>query len=116
MDADKDGTITFKEFLMFQSITAPTTQPLQPEELIELAFDMYDEDGDGFVTADEMRDSLTNMFKAKGLDVKSGEITETINKRIENLLKIADSNGDGQLTKDEIVSACRQDPSLLVMF
>lgn len=75
MDANKDGTITFKgkhikvatnngtEFLLFQSITAPTTQALQPEELIELAFDMYDEDGDGYVTSQEMHDSLTNMFK-----------------------------------------------------
>lgn len=77
---------------------------------------MYDEDGDGYVTADEMRSSLTNMFKAKGLDVKSTEIIETINKRIENLLKIADANGDGQLTREEILRACKQDPSLLVMF
>lgn len=45
MDGDGNGEISFKEFLTFQSITAPTTQPLNPQELIELAFEMYDEDG-----------------------------------------------------------------------
>ena len=39
--------IQFKEFLLFQSITAPSAEPLNPMELIDLAFDMYDEDRDG---------------------------------------------------------------------
>ncbi|KAL0485529.1 calcium sensor [Acrasis kona] len=111
MDANKDGTITFKEFLLFQSITAPTTKAMQPEELIEIAFEMYDEDGDGYVTLKEMKESLTNMYKAKGLDVTDENII-----RIENLLKIADANNDGQLTREEIFKACKQDPSLLAMF
>lgn len=40
MDRDGNGTITFKEFLIFQSITAPTNSSLNPEELIDLAFSM----------------------------------------------------------------------------
>jgi neuronal calcium sensor 1 len=124
MDQNKDGTITFKEFLIFQSITAPTTTPLNPDELIDsiylffiiVAFDMYDEDNDGYVTAEEMKESLTNMFKARNLDVSSKEVTNTINQRIENLLVLADENGDGKLTREEIQKACKKDPSLLVMF
>lgn len=116
MDANKDGTITFKEFLTFQSITAPTTQPLQPSELIDMAFDMYDEDQDGYVTEQELRDSLTNMFKARNLDVTSKEVQKTINQRVQNLLALADENGDGKLTREEIQKACKKDPSLLVMF
>lgn len=41
MDQNKDGTITFKEFLIFQSITAPTTTPLRPEELIDRKEKMF---------------------------------------------------------------------------
>jgi Ca2+-binding EF-hand superfamily protein len=63
-----------------------------------------------------MRDSLTNMFKAKNLDTKDPSIKKTINQRIENLLSVADENGDGKLTKEEILKACKKDPSLLVMF
>jgi len=116
MDKNGDGKITFKEFLMFQSITAPTTKPLEVKELIELAFTMYDEDNDGYVTAEEMRDSLTNMFKAKGLNTDSPEIKKVIDQRIKNLLELADENGDNMLTAEEIMKACEKDPSLLVMF
>jgi Ca2+-binding EF-hand superfamily protein len=77
---------------------------------------MYDEDNDGYVTAEEMKESLTNMFKARNLDVSSKEVTNTINQRIENLLVLADENGDGKLTREEIQKACKKDPSLLVMF
>ena len=42
-DQNKDGTITFKEFLIFQSITAPSRKSFDPEELINMAFNMYDE-------------------------------------------------------------------------
>jgi neuronal calcium sensor 1 len=42
-DQNKDGTITFKEFLIFQSITAPSRKSFDPEELINMAFAMYDE-------------------------------------------------------------------------
>jgi len=116
MDQNKDGTITFKEFLIFQSITAPTVTPLNPDELIDMAFDMYDEDNDGYVTADEMKESLTNMFKARNLDVTSKEVKNTIEQRIQNLLILADENGDGKLTREEIQKAYKEDPSILKSF
>lgn len=42
-----------------------------------VAFSMYDEDSDGYVTVDEMRDCLTNMYKAHGQDVTSTEVSES---------------------------------------
>lgn len=116
MDQNKDGTITFKEFLVFQSVTAPSQKPIEPEDFIEMAFTMYDEDNDGYITENEMLESLTNMFKARNIEVKSVEVKKTITTRITTLLKIADQNGDKRLTKDEILGACKKDPSLLVMF
>lgn len=41
MDHDKNGNISFQEFLMFQSVTAPTTTPLQQEELIDCMLYIY---------------------------------------------------------------------------
>lgn len=112
----QDGTVTFNEFLIFQSITAPTLQPLRPEELIDLAFDMYDKNGDGLVTPEEMTESLFDMFKAKGMDCTLPEVQASIHQRVENLLRLADSNNDGALTREEIMRACQKDPSLLVIF
>lgn len=71
---------------------------MNPMELIDLAFDMYDEDGDGFVTVDEMRECLHNMFKAKGMQVSTSVVQSQIDNRINNLLNIADKNRDGKLT------------------
>ncbi|KAL9652228.1 hypothetical protein ABK040_011888 [Willaertia magna] len=116
MDQDRSGTITFKEFLMFQSITAPSNNDIEPAELIELAFSMYDGDGDGYVTIDELRDSLKNMYKAKGIDVSSRDIKEQIETRINKLLEAADKNNDGQLTKEEIINATKNNPALLQLF
>lgn len=76
---------------------------------------MYDEDGDGYVTEKEMIDSLTNMFKAKNINVSSPEIKKTIQSRVANIIKLADENGDRKLTREEILKACKKDPSLLVM-
>lgn len=124
MDQNKDGTITFKEFLFFQSITAPSSKNMDPEDLINsiffifnvlVAFEMYDEDGDGYVTETEMIESLTNMFKAKNINVTSPEIKKTIVSRVNNIIKLADENGDRKLTREEILKACKKDPSLLVM-
>ncbi|KAF0983193.1 hypothetical protein FDP41_010258 [Naegleria fowleri] len=116
MDQNKDGTVTFKEFLFFQSITSPSSEPMNPMELIDLAFDMYDEDGDGFVTVDEMRECLHNMFKAKGMQVSTSVVQSQIDNRINNLLNIADKNRDGKLTKEEIFLACEKDPQIVAMF
>lgn len=44
------------------------------------------------------------------------QVIDTINNRIKNLLLIADENGDGKVTREEIQKACKKDPSLLVMF
>jgi Ca2+-binding EF-hand superfamily protein len=43
-----------------------------------VAFAMYDEDSDGYVTVDEMRDCLTNMYKAHGEDINSVEVSENL--------------------------------------
>ena len=77
---------------------------------------MYDEDNDGYVTEKELRDSLTHMFKARNLDVKSQKVQNTINSRVETLIAAADEDSDGKLTKEEIQKACKKDPSLLIMF
>ncbi|KAL9647955.1 hypothetical protein ABK040_008223 [Willaertia magna] len=114
MDQDKSGIVTFKEFLMFQSLTAPTnTTQSNPLDTIDLVFSMYDEDGDGFITINELRDSLTNIYKTQGIDVSLDKVKEQIEQRVNNLVKAIDSDSDGKLTKQEITDACTKNPNLL---
>jgi Ca2+-binding EF-hand superfamily protein len=116
MDQNNSGTVTFKEFLFFQSVTAPSTKPVEPEDLIGIAFLMYDIDQDGYITREEMKECLTNMFKARNLDVTNTNTIRTIESRVDTLIKLADKDGDDKLTQAEIIESCKKDPTLLVMF
>lgn len=89
---------------------------LKKLELIEVAFDIYDCDGDGLVTRAEMTDSLFNMFRAKGVDCSAPEVQASIHQRVDNLFRLADTNQDDALSREEIIRACQKDPSLLVLF
>jgi Ca2+-binding EF-hand superfamily protein len=40
-------------------------------------------------------------------------VRQSINHRINLLMLKCDKNGDGQLTKEEIKQACRDDPSIV---
>jgi Ca2+-binding EF-hand superfamily protein len=138
MDADRDGRITFEyvlhiygsldmvllltqteeiysEFLWYMAITSPSNQDnqAQMDELIDMCFLMYDEDGNGILTRDELTRTLQNVFKTQGHDINDPEVKRNIEHRINKLFKICDANRDGVLTKDEIKNACRRDPTIV---
>ena len=53
------------------------------------------------------------MFKTQGHDVNDAEVKHSIADRINKLMTKCDRDGDGQLTKDEIKLACKEDPSIV---
>eukprot|EP00997_Jenningsia_sp_PLL12_P005643 NODE_2172_length_972_cov_84.975081_g1785_i0.p1 GENE.NODE_2172_length_972_cov_84.975081_g1785_i0~~NODE_2172_length_972_cov_84.975081_g1785_i0.p1 ORF type:complete len:220 (+),score=12.04 NODE_2172_length_972_cov_84.975081_g1785_i0:47-661(+) len=112
MDEDQNGEISFNEFLIFQSVTAPTRGKADNYRLIDLVFNMYDEDQDGYVTKKEMFHGLKNIFKANGYDVSKKAVLEVVEKRVEFLVSF-DENGDCKLTKDEIKRAYDKDRAFL---
>jgi len=116
MDRDRNGSISFHEYILFQAITVPTQAQQKASELIDMAFEMYDEDGNGEITEAEMNACLEKCFYAKGLDAKSPQVQNIIKNRISNLLKLADADGDGRITRDEIQRAAASDPSIVNIF
>lgn len=58
LDADKNGSIEYTEF-----IAATMTQKMYlKEEKIYQAFKLFDKNGDGFITADEIKEVLGSNF------------------------------------------------------
>ena|SRR6218665_1541510 len=53
-DADKDGEIDFREFLTLLRVTRRGSL----EERLRWIFDIYDIDGDGYITRDEMKEVI----------------------------------------------------------
>lgn len=104
-DADGNGFVDFKEFLLAVAVTSGGSV----EERLRWTFRVYDVNGDGFVRADEMKKVLQSVYQMVG-ESPEGPTPE---ERTASVFRKMDSNGDGKLSREEFVSACLQDPALL---
>ncbi|CAM5999454.1 unnamed protein product, partial [Sphagnum balticum] len=90
VDKSRKGYIVFEEFASY--MTTPTTTV---RDVVKERFAVFDKDGDGFITRDEMNSIV------KELDLGSEWTPAVINK----LFTDADSNGDGMIDFEEFREA-----------
>lgn len=79
VDIDKSGTIDYNEFVL----ATINKQKLLNKEKLETTFKMFDKDGSGTITADEIKSVL-----GKAVDKKL----------LEEMVKEVDENGDGEIS------------------
>ena len=82
VDKDGNGTIELEEFLNMMA----NKVDISPEELHQ-AFNAFDKDGNGLISREELRSLSTSIGE---------EITEA---EIDEMIKKADLNGDGQISR-----------------
>jgi calmodulin len=82
IDTDGDGEIDFGEFL---AMMAKQMKAADGEEEIREAFKVFDQDGRGFIDADELRDVL----KSLGMVADDEECTT------HDMIRVGDVDGDG---------------------
>ena len=89
VDTDNSGFIDYTEFV----VAATSQQNLTSEEKLRAAFNMFDKDGSGIISADEIREVLcfggANSLSAEAVDA---------------IIKQVDENGDGEIQFDEFVT------------
>ncbi|KAH8823356.1 hypothetical protein DL96DRAFT_271444 [Flagelloscypha sp. PMI_526] len=85
-DTDGDGVIDFPEFLTIMARRVRTTDT---EEELRECFKVFDRDGDGYITKAE----LANVMNQLGEDLSS--------EAIEEMITLADLNGDGRIDFEE---------------
>ena len=89
LDMYGNGTVEFPDFLQLMSQEGNNSQT-NYEEINEV-FRIFDKDGDGFITADEIKDEMGN----------HGDIfTE---EQVKQMMQGADTNGDGKIDYEEFV-------------
>lgn len=94
-DRDRDGSITFKEYLQYHLGIVFST-----DELFDIVFSMYDADGNGSITRDELVEVITNSTRWMGdCDVESRDVQELIQAEVDKILQFADANKDGTITR-----------------
>merc|ERR1712188_340717 len=93
VDADGSGTIDFAEFL---SLMSKKMKDADSEEELMEAFKVFDKDGNGFISSVELRHVMTNL----GEKLTDDEVDE--------MIREADVDGDGQVNYDEFVKMMLQ--------
>ena len=88
-----NGTIDFPEFL---TMMARKMKDTDSEEEIKEAFRVFDKDGNGFISAAELRHVMTNL----------GE--KLTDEEVDEMIREADIDGDGQVNYEGIhCKTCR---------
>jgi Ca2+-binding EF-hand superfamily protein len=108
-DRDRDGTITFKEYLQYHLGIVFST-----DELFDIVFSMYDADGNGYITRDELVEVVTNSTRWMGdCDVESRDVQDLVQAEVDKIVAFVDVNKDGQISKEELYAAAEKHPEIL---
>ncbi|XP_078612782.1 uncharacterized protein LOC144882674 [Branchiostoma floridae x Branchiostoma japonicum] len=89
VDTDGNGTIDFPEFL---TMMARKMEEVDSENELREAFQVFDKDRNGYISAAELRHVMTNL----------GE--KLTDEEVDEMIREADIDGDGQINYEEFVT------------
>jgi Ca2+-binding EF-hand superfamily protein len=126
-DADKSGSIDFKEFICALSVTSRGKM----EDKLDWAFQLYDIDGDGQISYSEMLSiveaiykmvrrigspiavTYTNTLRQVGSMVKLPEDEDTPEKRVRKIFRMMDKDENGSLDMAEFKEGSKRDETIV---
>jgi len=108
-DQDKDGLISFKDFVGVLSVMQKGT----PEEKLELAFRIYDTDGDGFLSHEDLQTLVNALFDLLGpVTTPSGKKYDVPSQLVDDFFEEMDTTGNGKISLEEYKEGAMKHPDI----
>ncbi|KAL1122898.1 hypothetical protein AAG570_003223, partial [Ranatra chinensis] len=79
------------------------------EEKLKWTFQLYDINGDGKITKDEMTDIVTAVYSLMGKLTDPSLEEGTVAGKVDTIFQKLDRNKDGVVTLDEFLACCTED-------
>ncbi|KAL3213952.1 hypothetical protein MRX96_007351 [Rhipicephalus microplus] len=106
-DQDHNGTITFQDFVVGLSALSRGA----PVDKLRWAFQLYDLNGDGIISRDEMTDVIVSIHSlAEG---QTMTIRDSVRDHANRVFQKLDLNQDGVVTIDEFIETCLKDENVM---
>ncbi|KAG8198232.1 hypothetical protein JTE90_021489 [Oedothorax gibbosus] len=99
------GTINFEQFLSILSLLSRGSAA----EKLQWVFSLYDINGDGYITKQEMLNIVSAIYDMLGHYTDPAVTDNTAREHVERIFHQIDSNKDGVVTMDEFVEWCQKD-------
>lgn len=111
-DKNVDNKVDFRELAIAMSVILRGTQ----DEKLKWAFSMYDLDGNGYITKDEMLEIVKAINKMAGSeDGNVSNESTSPEDHVDKIFKELEKNDDGKLSLEEFVEGARKDPAIVSM-